>query len=324
MEKGKKTFKPHSFHAKYVVLAVLTLIVLFGAGVAAKYLRTDTSEAGQATAKGFYFTTNILGDSYMVNETGTTGNGDTYAFPNVQSGTFYLYGGGAHDITINVQNFSDELRITEEDIVYTASVDGLSSASLKKDNDSCKGGTLVGNEMTTNTLVLNIPSCSTQQYKDSDQVTVKLESTSPYAKTIELNFVLYTVDSELWYQVKDAVGSPYAELVMMAGTDLTGGVQPFLSWSDKLSIDNTNVLTYSYDKTSGSFVQRDNMTSRKDMQISQPLKSGESVSIYFFKSDTSENYSENKRVVPLVDEKYSIAIPKAETTTMTSATEGGE
>jgi hypothetical protein len=66
------------------------------------------------------------------------------------------------------------------------------------------------------------------------------------------------------------------------------------------------------------------MTSRKDMQISQPLKSGESVSIYFFKSDTSENYSENKRVVPLVDEKYSIAIPKAETTTMTSATEGGE
>jgi hypothetical protein len=309
-------------------MIALALLVLLAAVVAARYLRSDKSEQGQASAQEFYFTTDLLGDSYMVNENGAAGAGDSFAFPSVQSGTFYLYGGGKHAITIQVQNFSDAQRITAQSISYTASVtvetpSGGSASytaqdvSLTKDGSSCTGGTLKQNkgalEQVSDALVLSIPDCQTTAYDDGTVVTVTLTSTAPYEKTIELRFVLYSVDTALRYEVNDSVGSPYAELVIMTNAKTDVAVQPYLQWSSALSIDNTNVLTYTYNN--GTFTQMDGIEDRK-MQISRELNSGESVSIYFFKSNTSESYSLSARsVAPASDGSYTITVEKAAVTT---------
>jgi hypothetical protein len=58
------------------------------------------------------------------------------------------------------------------------------------------------------------------------------------------------------------------------------------------------------------------MTDR-NMQISQSLKPGESESIYFFKSDTSKNYSRSVQVVAPENNIYTINIGEAATTSGT-------
>jgi hypothetical protein len=314
MGKGRKK-------RNYIVVVILALMVIAAAGVAARYLRSYKSDSGQATAREFYFTTDLLGDSSMVDESGSAGEGNTYSFPAEQSGTYYLYGGSAHAITIQVQNFSDTERITQENITYTASVTvetpqnsgnayERSYVSLKNGDTTWNTGknhTLSGKQQESDTLILDIPSYQERSYADGTMVTVLLASTAPYEKTIKLNFCLYSVDTALRYEVNDSFGSPYAELVIMTnvGTNRQDGqssstVQPYLRWGSDLSIDNTNNLTYTYNEaaTSGEnpFNQKEGMTDRS-MQISRELNPGESESIYFFKSDTSKNYSLTARTV---------------------------
>jgi hypothetical protein len=348
MGKENKKIKQYGFPAKYTALVILTMLVIVVAGAGARYLRSEKSNPGQVTAQEFYFTTDLLGDSYMVDENGTPGEGNTYSFPAVQSGTYYLYGGGAHEITIKVQNFNDTERITKESIPYTAEVTvktpektqengetvspsyEAANVTLKKDTDPFTEGTLEQKEnerkQVTDTLVLNIPDNQTKPYADGTVVTVTLESKAPYVKKIQLNFVLYSVDTALRYEVKDSVGSPYAELVIMtnavsdkSGTQPNQEVQPYLQWSQDLSIDNTNTLTYTYSDSSQDllFNQVEGMTNRS-MKISRELNPGESVSIYFFKSDTSKNYSLSRRVVSQsADGSYTITIGEVKNTTET-------
>jgi hypothetical protein len=104
-----------------------------------------------------------------------------------------------------------------------------------------------------------------------------------------------------------------------SGTQPNQEVQPYLQWSQDLSIDNTNTLTYTYSDSSQDllFNQVEGMTNRS-MKISRELNPGESVSIYFFKSDTSKNYSLSRRVVSQsADGSYTITIGEVKNTTET-------
>lgn len=312
-----------------LVLAVI-LVLLVAVVVMAKYLRSFRPVSGIMTSDKFYFTTDLMGDSTMVDSSGENpGNG--YVYENVQEGTWNLYGGGAHEITFELRNYYDDLRITQGQISYTVSVEAKTPAGEGGSSSPVTGlatvsgspadpadgakpeGTLgeAGTEKkAVQKLTLSIEEAQTVSYKDGTEVIVTIRSTSPYEKIMMLHFLLYQVDTYLSYEIQDSIGSPYAELILMAnsvGTESLGSVQPYLdwSWSQDLSIDNTNRLTYGND-----FAQQAGMTDR-NMQISRELRAKESKSIYFFKADVSKNYSKQRTVVNKNDEgKYVIPIGK--------------
>lgn len=253
-----------------------------------------------------------------------------YQFAEKEEKTYHLYGGSEHTVSIQLRNYYDSLRITQAEIGYRASllvqdVDGkevgTSLASIKTMNqdgtyETSQGengstelfiqGTLGGGnhtgsayEMEDKELILDIERYANDNYKDGATVKLVIESTTPYKKTIELNFILHRTENYLSYEIKDSPGSAYAELIMR--NNLPDGVQPYLSWSEELLIDNTNTLTYTYESDGGnpSFVQQEieSQETMKRMQLSRAIKMNESCSIYFFKSNVGQDYTKETTIV---------------------------
>lgn len=304
-------------HIGCLLLAVCCLL----AGIFARYVYQTVSGMSQVTADNFYFTANLLGDTTMVPEEGEAQ--ESYAFTEKSTeGIWYLYGANTHSVKIRLQNYFDELRVTEKDIAYTGevSVYGADGTEITKTSGGAFPGLEQGGQIFSEgtlqasgngskvqeEILLSIPSYTDWNYADGTVVTAKIASTSPYRKTLTLKFVLYAADTTLKYKVIDSAGSPYAELILM--TNAEGTVQPYLEWADALSIDNTNPLTFTY--TDGVFTQQSGMAGR-NMQVSEALSTGRSESIYFFKKDTSKNYSQGEQVVnPDSDGKYLIKVGK--------------
>lgn len=312
----------HKFHRKRTILVLAVILILsVTVVVMAKYLRSFEPVSGIMTSDKFYFTTDLLGDSTMVDSSGEN-PGSGYVYEAVQEGTWNLYGGGAHEITFELRNYYDDLRITQGQISYTVSVEAktpadesgssnsVSGLATVSDNSADPAGTVISGALgsagsegkAVQEITLSIADEQTVPYVDGTEVIVTIQSTSPYEKIMKLHFLLYQVDTYLSYEIQDSVGSPYAELILMAnsvGPESTGSVQPYLTWSPDLSIDNTNGLTYTY---GDAFVQQGGMTDRKNMQISRALRAKESESIYFFKADVSKNYSKQRTIVNKNDE----------------------
>lgn len=314
----------HKFHRKRTILVLAVILILsVTVVVMAKYLRSFEPVSGIMTSDKFYFSTDLLGDSTMVDSSGEN-PGSGYVYEDVQEGTWNLYGGGAHEITFELRNYYDDLRITQGQISYTVSVEAKtpadesgSSSSITglatvSDNSTDPAGTVISGALgsagsegkAVQEITLSIADEQKVSYDDGTEVIVTIQSTSPYEKIMKLHFLLYQVDTYLSYEIQDSVGSPYAELILMAnsvGTESTGSVQPYLTWPKDLSIDNTNGLTYTY---GDAFVQQGGMTDRKNMQISRALRAKESESIYFFKADVSKNYSKQRTIVNKNDENH--------------------
>ena len=315
----KKKSKRSRQHRQILYIGgLLAAVCCLLAGIWARYIHQTITENSQITAENFYFTANLLGDTKMTAVDGTSQ--ESYAFGDASTeGTWSLYGSSEHQIQIQVQNYYDELRVTPREIAYTGSVtvtdaggnaitigDASSFPELKINNN-----TFVSSRLSTNggansdTLTLDIPSSVSWNYADGTVVTAKIESTSPYRKTLTMRFILYAADTTLKYQVIDSVGSPYAELILM--TNVANTIQPVLQWSKDLNIDNTNPLTFTYDSDKGTFAQQSGMTER-NMKISEALQTGRSESIYFFKNDTTKNYSQRETVVFPQNGTYTVQI----------------
>lgn len=171
--------------------------------------------------------------------------------------------------------------------------------------------------MEAEALTLYVKSHETVPYADGTTVKVMIKSISPYEKTIELNFVLHFTETELNYEIKDSVGSPYAELIIKNSIpeEAAGGskVQPWLIWPKELIINRTNALTYTYSSSNSSFTQQTiestDQRSHYKMQISKPLEVSESRSIYFFKKNTAQDYTQKWiSVEPGDDGSYTIKV----------------
>lgn len=330
-KKMQKKNRDHRQHRQMILIGSLFVAVccLFG-GILARYIHQSVTEKSQITADSFYFTANLLGDTTMVPQEGA--EQESYAFGEASTeGSWDLYGASQHEIKVIVQNYYDAFRVTKEEIAYTGSVTvtDADGNEIKKASPEAEGsgtpypvwkqgdqifsnGTLPAGEngKQETTLTLQIPSYTEWNYTDGTVVTAKLTSTVPYRKTLTLKFILYATDTTLKYQVVDSVGSPYAELILMTNVDEAAGVKPTLQWSDDLSIDNTNPLTFTYDKDSGAFTQQNGMENR-NMQISQSLQAGRSESIYFFKTDTTKDYSKEETIVnPGGENNYVVLIGK--------------
>lgn len=295
-----------SNRSKVILILAGAALMLVG-GLAARYFWQSWSEYATVTSEPFYFTANLLGDTEM------TANVENLYSLNSPSGTWHLYGGGEHKVDFTIQNYYDDLRITQNVIEYTATVDAKDFNGVTLTDST--GNLLTGSqnlgeapvtegakyEQKSQKLILTIPG----GYTEEKTVTVEITSTKPYKKTLELNFVVHPAGTGLIYEVVDSVNSPYAELIIR--NDTGKEVQPTIDWSGtSLSIDNTNELTFKYDGT--AFTQQPGMEGKK-MTVSRALKPNESVSIYFFKSE-SKNYAIANTTVntTINDSNYTITI----------------
>ncbi len=315
---NKSKNRIQSFRVLAGNLIVLSVLVAIAVPIVGKYINISEPQTAEISAENFYFTTDLTGDSKMVSEQEQSSN---YRYENIQSGLWYLYGGGSHEIVIELRNYYDSMRITKSDIEYTVNVavesDKASAnlAYLTNENGApIAGGTLAYDEgtvggMANQKVVLNIKALGGDiSYEDETVVTVTIESTKPYVKTIQLKFKLFTWDELLLYEVKDDVNSLFAELIIMAGDFASDSdIQPYIQWSEDLQIDNTNALTYNY--KNGVFTQQDGMMER-NMQVSHSFNASQSESLYFFKTDIQKNYSTGGIAYPvdLVNGKYVIKI----------------
>lgn len=299
---------------KLIILLLLAVLLIAPLGyVAAKYVFTDQPRWSQIHADEFYFTAALLGDTEMIVE-----NQGLKFDDNSTAATWTVYGGSAHQISINIQNYYDQLRITEKAIQYKASVSvtddptGGESYSPGSDlnvhlkNSTASSGTLSGGSMTSAELILEIPSYASHHYDKNTVVTLLVKSNKPYTKTLTINIVLVADPPVLSYQIRDNVDSPYAELVLMSWADYPvggGTVHPVtLVWPDYLSIDNSDPLTFNI--VGGVFQQMPITvdavaTDKCSMLLSSPINNGQSESIYFFKDDLKQNYT---RGITVVDE----------------------
>ncbi len=321
---------------------MILVVCLLIPSISAKYQYSYKAKPRMVSSDAFYFSTNLTGDSKMamVKE----GNSqEEYQFQEKEEKTWHLYGGSKHTIPIQLRNYDDVLRITQTEIAYrmTLSVRNAeggemdtSLVSIRREEEgevypaeqTIQGiigktkGEQTSYEMDTESFVLDIERYANGNYADGTTVKLLIESTSPYKKVIELNFVLHREEGCLSYEIRDHSGSSYAELLIKNTVPADIGeegqqVQPYLRWSDELSIDNTNPLTYIYsDSENGeslAFTQQqiENQGQMKRMQISRPLRTNESSSIYFFKSDIEQDYTQETTIVhPSSDGIFEIAI----------------
>lgn len=217
--------------AMLVLLAVIMVTISVIGGLFSKFLFGNRSNDAQLSSPPFYFTVEVLGDSEMARSME-----NSYSYDDRQSGTWHLYGDKTHSIGIEIRNFYDDLRITEGEITYSITVSGVESSKVTdKDNQIVTNGSMGADGKASVPLTLEIP----EGYEEGQEVTVKVVSQSPYVKMIELHFILHIGRQKLVYQLKDAYGSPYAELIIMNGMDTAQEIT--LDWKNSgLYIDNTN------------------------------------------------------------------------------------
>ena len=254
------------------ICMISLIIVLSGSVVLAKYIRTKTSNIG-VTSDKFYFTLNLLGN---------TNTDETL------EKEFHLYGGDSKNIVFYVQNYFDELRYTNSNIKYNVEVvDGSSYSTLSIGlNNVLNGGSCKSQQCT-----LNI----SEEYNDGDVVKVKVSSYEPYVKTMYVSFVLHSYSTSMGVSLNDSVGSLYLEVVVSANVIINAN-KLIIDYSD-INVDTDNLqvdLTNNYllDSNNELITNKlpDGESFLKQVTITKKINNGEAISLYFFKTNLSENY----------------------------------
>lgn len=299
MRECRKTNNRNENIFKMVPQLIVVLILALILGISAKYISERPHEDNQAKADKFYFTVDLLGDTNAENEL---------------EGTYDICGGGQKEVTFSVKNYFDSLRITETDVKYKVSVESsntynsfsLTCAEASVDvNEEITMSKSVGAKSHAYTLTMN------EGYADGTVITVTIASSAPYQKTMKLHFVLNTVGAAVTYRVEDAPGVAYATLIIMTNVDIDAeGIM--VDWSNInqaeniLQVDTTNpyVLDADLKLTGKNAIPLKGYLSK--IYTTQEMVVGESISIYFFKTDKSANYSKGSETTPIIAEKNGV------------------
>ena len=254
-------------------ICIISLATILSVSVAlAKYIKTKTTNIGVSSDK-FYFTLNLLGN---------TNTDDTL------EKEFHLYGGDSKNIVFYVQNYFDELRYTNSNIKYNVEVvDGSSYSTLSIGlNNVLNGGSCKSQQCT-----LNI----SEEYNDGDVVKVKVSSYEPYVKTMYVSFVLHSYSTSMGVSLNDSVGSLYLEVIVSANVIINAN-KLIIDYSD-INVDTDNLqvdLTNNYllDSNNELITNKlpDGESFLKQVTITKKINNGEAISLYFFKTNLSENY----------------------------------
>ncbi len=227
-----------------ILTALLLLMVCaatFGGFTVARYALSQTGKSGLASAEEFYFTSDLLkeeGASYDV----------------------YNWGDG---IPIQLKNYEDSLRYNVKDISYTVTC--VPECTVTDNGNTTNGNKILGGN--ANSIEIKVkPTDLTKT-----QITVTVETSSPYKKTLEATFTA-TGKLQPKYQITDSSGEPTAELILTGGakkSDIT------LSW------DNTKIMP---DRTN-KYLSFDSNTCVITAEASASYR------ILLFKTDPDMNYS---------------------------------
>lgn len=288
-QKSKKRAMP-------LLLAVvgIALLCLIG-GIAAKYIKTTDEPGNQIGAKDFYFTL----DLFKVDE----------AYPEdtdenaIVARQIHLYGAGQNSLTFKVQNFFDEFRVNADPITYTVTYTtspGL-NATVHEENASVQSSyTLSGGTQASQTFYVT----ATGGVTDGAQVVVTVKSTVPYTKTMVLTVVFHPQQEDVLYRIEDKAGDNHAELIIMASKTLAADAIQ-VDWSaingstNALQIDSTNAYM---DPVIGSGGFAKTAVSKK------VINQDESITVYFFKADPSQDYSMPNTPAELNGGKYQVIL----------------
>lgn len=266
---------------KLILLAAISVVLVLTGITTAKYIHNQRNSDNVIVAEGFYFTVDLLGNT----------NDDADLRKEI-----HLYGSGDQNITLNVLNHFDALRITESDITYTFSVNSSYNAiKIQKGSEDYSSGAQCHMQQgvrATDTFTVTIP----EGYGDQEKVTITIASSVPYKKVMKLEIVLHVLGYEMAYRVEDSVNSPYATLIVMSNVDvdpekLIINLEEINKTSNVLQVDTTNA----YVLDPGTLSLRINAPGTKGyidtVKTTQKINAGASLAIYLFKTDITKNYS---------------------------------
>lgn len=220
----------------FIVLVALAFFMLSFSK--AKYVKNE-EETDSYVAKTFYFESNLL----------TTSKSDNT----------YVYGEGENTITFTIANYEDELRISEVDIYYTATLTDINGNTIET-----KSGTLTQNELLTDTV--------TFENLETGTYNVTVNSTSPYTKTLQGTFYITAKDENISQEVSDTENSAMLYLTIST-KDYEGDV--LITYPEGLAIDNTDTHI-------------ENLT---NSTVTINFETNSEYAIIFFKEDITKTYT---------------------------------
>lgn len=269
-----------------VIVAFLTIATSLFVPLYAKYIKEKQKNVG-ITSEEFYFTVDLLGDTYT--------EADTYK-------KFTLAGGDEKNQEILVQNYFDDYRVNAVDTIYrvTMEVTVPTGSSYDKNSvtlsmDTSIDHTLTGGTKNYHSWKLTIPT----GYDNGTIVKLIISSVSPYSKSLTIEFECLTYDKEYSYKVIDEAGSPYATLIVKTNVNIAVGkltidFSAINSSSNILQIDTTN--DYVVDLVAGVPTLNTNKipageTYLKSVVNTIQINAGEAIEILFLKSVPTNNYT---------------------------------
>lgn len=260
-----------------LLVAGVVSVCLVG-GLVAKYVASVSRSDNQIGANDFYFSIDLLEAQAGEDEN------------QILEREVALYGAGQNSLNFSVRNFFDDLRISGKDIPYTITWPEA-VVTVKQGGAVASGGTLTGMGQDQDDYTLSF--IDTTQ---DGEATVTVSSTAPYAKTMTLKVVFHAETYDVLYRVEDAPGNAYANLIVMVGKEdgVNKGQLRFLWDQNLLQIDCTN--THVVELNNGELTVPAGVNAG-NIVSSQSVDESGSISILFFKTDMSQDYSKENTVV---------------------------
>lgn len=288
----------------FAIILFLVITISISSVALAKYFKENETNVG-IISKNFFFTVDLLGDTVS---------------DEMLKKSYTLAGGDSKEINFNVQNFFDEYRICNTDVIYTISmtIDSTNS-SYDTSNITLTTSDTISLEYKLNKDTkdydkwnLTIPT----GYGDNTKITIVIKSSSPYIKEMQLEFICTTYAKEYSYEMIDEADSPIARLVIKTNVDieigdLTIDFSAINVTSNMLQIDTTD--EYVVDIIDGLPVLETNKlkpgeTYFKSVINTVRINAGESIEIVFYKTDKTRDYSFSTVSLDSVGGKFIVTI----------------
>lgn len=176
-------------------------------------------------------------------------------------GAEYNFGDGENSININLKNNADELRYTNQDISYKVLL-----ADSSENTVATKEGTITGGDVNSSAVTFDNLTSGTY--------TVVAKALTPYTKTLTGKFKINSTNDDINYSVKDTSGSTNLNVTLITNS-YSGNVT--ITFPDGLLPNNIETNFASITSTSATL----------------NVNANSEYSIQFFKTDTSQNYTES-------------------------------
>ena len=191
---------------KYILIVAIVLLNCFYALTAGRYAYKEIKNYFIRTNK-FYFNCDKL----------------SVAGSNIEMTNWS--GVGSYTVVFNMNNYSNRLLKSDEDIEYDISFHCSNNVVCSIEDNKTNGTIPTTTNSDSFTIIISVPSNTILHDRDAVELYVETTSTSPYVKTLSGTFRLVVGHYGLSYEIEDSVNSPY------------------------LSIKNTNTLDYYVVKT---------------------------------------------------------------------------